>query len=97
MKCKREITQLEVIKFFWDNSIFYNRCYLTMISNCCLYLHFENDIDLEYLTNRFKQFCKDNMLGYTNIFIEHREFVRGHFRTNKDYQIWFPISTETIY
>ena len=97
MKCEREITQLEVIKFFWDNSIFYNRCYLTMISNCCLYIHFENDIDLEYLTNRFKQFCKDNMLGYTNIFIEHREFVRGHFRTNKDYQIWFPISTKTIF
>ena len=97
MKCEREITQLEVIKFFWDNSIFYNRCYLTMISNCCLYLHFENDIDLEYLTNRFKQFCKDNMLGYTNIFIEHREFVRGQFRTNKDYQIWFPISTKTIF
>ena len=97
MKCKKEVTQLEVIKFFWDNSIFHNRCYIHQPCDNCLYLHFENDIDLEYLTNRFKQFCKDNMLGYTNIFIEHREFVRGHFMTNKDYQIWFPISTKTIF
>ena len=95
MKCKREITQLEVIKFFWNN-LLYNRCYIHQLCNNCLYLQFENDIEYDYLVGRFQQFCKDNMLGYTNIFIEHREFVRGHFRTNKDYQIWFPIDSNII-
>ena len=92
----RKISQLEVIKFFWDNSKFYNRCYITMISNCALYLRFETDIELERIVNRFKQYCKDCKLNSDNITIQHREFVEGRFTTNKDYEIWFNIFTTNL-
>ena len=71
----RKISQLEVIKFFWDNSKFYNRCYITMISNCALYLRFETEIELERIISRFKQYCKDCKLNSDNI------TIKGHTLT----------------
>ena len=96
MRKVRKITQLEVIKFFWDNSVFSNRCYINMVSNCCLVLHFENDIELDYLISRFNQFCKNCRVSNDNVTIGHKEFVRGHLMTNRDYVIWFNVLTSDL-
>ena len=94
----RKISQLEVIKYFWDNNIFCNRCYINMVSNCGLVLRFDEDIELDTLISRFNQFCKNCKVSNDNVTIEHKEFSVGRFisKTNRDYVVWFNVFTSEL-
>ena len=88
------ITENEVFNFLYDIKNLHNRCYIHRPYKGCLYIVFEADIELNDIIQSFASYCYHIGKIHPNVDIEHREYIRGQFITNRDYMITFTSNTE---
>lgn len=89
---KKKISEKFILSFVWNIDNLYNRCYVHRTCDNMYYLRFDNPIELDYLTERFRAYCKQINVDSSCVIIEHREFVNGQLMTNCDYVLSFPMN-----